>query len=816
MADGKITFSTALDNSDLEKGLKQAEKRVEDLKKKIEADEDKKTLIEKQMERSEKAIHETEEEVARLKARLEELNRIAIEDPFSRDAATAEARQVSAQLKEAEKSYARQVAAHDKLNESWQQANDRVDLNNQKLETAKARAAELGTAYATAYKNGSVTFSNGMSAMEKRFAAFTSKITKRMKKLFVFSFIFGALAALKRYITDTVGENDRLAASMENLKAILRGFAAPAIAVLANVLTNIVNVISSMMMSLAKLVDSIFHTNIVQSIKASQDAARAAWNAGDATDAQADATNRLAKAQKEANRWLAAFDELNVQNADHSDGITDGLEDMAGGVGKPSWDGLDVGRLDDVLSEIMLVLGGALLAVGAILAFSGINIPLGITLMAVGALMIYTAAQEQWDKLPQEVQDAINGALIISGILLLVIGAVLAFSGVATPLGIGMMAAGAALLWTAVALNWESMPQEMRDVVALLMGILGAALLVVGALLAFTGAATPLGIGLMVLGAASLGGAVWLNWDTMPDEVKATVTTIMTILGGALLVIGAILALTGVALPLGVGLMLAGAVTLGAAAALNWDAMPQGVRDVVSTIMAIIGGALIVIGVILCVTGVGLPLGIALIVAGAGSLVAAVAINFNALKDKIAEIWDGIRSWWRNSVAQIFTTRWWADKFASIGKGLVDALSGAGSRFHNFIVDVCENIGGALSMLGQGWSYSIPAITVPYLAKGAVIPPNREFMAVLGDQRRGMNIEAPEDLIRQIVRDETGAQLASTLTTALMQVLPALNQGGGDAIMTLVVDGEELARATNRGNASLMRRGAVRPTMAFE
>ena len=43
---------------------------------------------------------------------------------------------------------------------------------------------------------------------------------------------------------------------------------------------------------------------------------------------------------------------------------------------------------------------------------------------------------------------------------------------------------------------------------------------------------------------------------------------------------------------------------------------------------------------------------------------------------------------------------------------------------------------------------------IPYLAEGAVIPPNAPFMAVLGDQRHGTNIEAPADLIRQIVREE--------------------------------------------------------------
>jgi hypothetical protein len=50
----------------------------------------------------------------------------------------------------------------------------------------------------------------------------------------------------------------------------------------------------------------------------------------------------------------------------------------------------------------------------------------------------------------------------------------------------------------------------------------------------------------------------------------------------------------------------------------------------------------------------------------------------------------------------------------------------------------------------------IAHIPVPELAKGAVIPPNQPFAAILGDQRSGKNIEAPEGLIREIIQDEIG------------------------------------------------------------
>jgi hypothetical protein len=59
---------------------------------------------------------------------------------------------------------------------------------------------------------------------------------------------------------------------------------------------------------------------------------------------------------------------------------------------------------------------------------------------------------------------------------------------------------------------------------------------------------------------------------------------------------------------------------------------------------------------------------------------------------------------------------------------------------------------------GEGFSPTtlITAPKLPRLATGAVIPPNAEFAAILGDQRSGRNIEAPESLIRQIISEEIG------------------------------------------------------------
>lgn len=63
-------------------------------------------------------------------------------------------------------------------------------------------------------------------------------------------------------------------------------------------------------------------------------------------------------------------------------------------------------------------------------------------------------------------------------------------------------------------------------------------------------------------------------------------------------------------------------------------------------------------------------------------------------------------------------------------------------------------------------SQQLASRNVPRLATGAVIPANGEFLAVLGDQKNGRNLEAPESLIRQIVREESGGNgsLSGVLT----------------------------------------------------
>lgn len=94
----------------------------------------------------------------------------------------------------------------------------------------------------------------------------------------------------------------------------------------------------------------------------------------------------------------------------------------------------------------------------------------------------------------------------------------------------------------------------------------------------------------------------------------------------------------------------------------------------------------------------------------------------------------------------------------------------------------------------------LPPVKIPRLATGAVIPPNAQFAAILGDQTHGRNLEAPESLIRQIVREESGGDLSqvSILLERLIQVVMEK-----DMSVTVGIGDREVAQAAKRGEHSL-------------
>lgn len=298
-------------------------------------------------------------------------------------------------------------------------------------------------------------------------------------------------------------------------------------------------------------------------------------------------------------------------------------------------------HLTDALTTLTGILAGASLAVGAMLAFTGVATGLGIALMAVGAVTLVSAAALNWNSIPDALASPLSRVgLLVSGATL-ALGAILAFSG-CMPLGIALMAIGATSLVSVMALNWNGLSDEIQNVIAIITTVVSVAFLAIGAALAFSGANIPLGLALLAAGAVTMGTAIMPNWNDLSDNVQQKISMITTVVGGALLAVGAILALSGVALPLGLGLMAAGALSLGAVATLNWDFVVNSIKKVVSVITGILSGALIVLGVLLCLSGAGVGLGLAVLAAGLSLSYAAWTLDDNPITRFVRQMANSI------------------------------------------------------------------------------------------------------------------------------------------------------------------------------
>lgn len=247
-----------------------------------------------------------------------------------------------------------------------------------------------------------------------------------------------------------------------------------------------------------------------------------------------------------------------------------------------------------------------------------------------------------------KISDELNAIMELFGGAELALGVVLCFSGANIPLGLALMAFGAKNLIATAIVNWGSIETPVGKVLSTLQVILSGAALVVGSLLAFSGANIPLGIALMAAGAVNIASNAALNWDGCSDKVKTVISTITGIVGGALLAIGAIMCFSGVAMPIGITLMAAGAASLASSIALDWSKSAKGVQAAAGTIVSLAGKMSFAIGAILCFSGVGIPLGIALMAAGIGATVLGNSMNsqkgvdWGALGKKMVEVGEDV------------------------------------------------------------------------------------------------------------------------------------------------------------------------------
>lgn len=183
--------------------------------------------------------------------------------------------------------------------------------------------------------------------------------------------------------------------------------------------------------------------------------------------------------------------------------------------------------------------------------------------------------------------------------------------------------------------------------------------------------------------------------------------------------------------------------------------------------------------------------------------------KFRSTKDTIIQTMDGLKNHgWRSIGETVVSgivsglqtiwntlTGWVRD----VKSAIADALSGANSsRGGGFGVSVPSGGFGGRARVAVQAVPDISTFNIPRLAQGAVIPPNREFLAVLGDQRTGTNIEAP----------------LSDIENAVSRAIAASGFAGGNRNITVIMEmnKRELGRVVYQLNNEETQRVGVRLT----
>ncbi len=731
---GGVTVSVKLDDRD-------ALKQLDSLRNKIEAAE--KALNAKREKRDSLAVEASE--AAR---RYEDLAR-AVEAAYKRaeEARTAidagpkkeqlayyqeELKAANRDLAQAQKELAKQDAIVTKLTGTQAKLNQEIADEESKLEGMTNRAATLEKQVAASTGTMAKLSTATGKATKKMEAAF-ARLGRMIRKVFVLTVILAALRAFREYLSGILESTPEFSAALGELKSALLTLAQPLISITIPAFVQLLQILTRVVTVLAALVSRIFGTTFEQS----QEAAKALYE-------QADAYKKTGNAAQKASRQLAAFDQLNVLSDNSSGG---GGAAASGSTPQFNLDAAGVETDLDKILNIVELIGAALLGwkIGSALGLDLGKI-LGLFLLLYGTAHFVGTYLEAWD----EGITWDNLKTLLEDIAIMAAGAFLLFGKLGAALALIL---GGLSLVTLAFHDMNENGMTLQNTLTLIAGLFAAGL----GLSILTGSFIPLALAAL----ASL--IVWLVYAF--DEGEEFTEGMKKIFGGLGQFFKSIFAgdvegaIEGLKVALE-GLKQAGAAVgralkkawqellnwLGQKLGPEWKAfferiggyfgawianLKLGLNGIITFIKGVFTGDLEL--AMQGVRDVGIAVG--------NSLLEFMAIVTNGFVDAINVLIGGL-----NSIVGDIPD--WVELFGLIIPGLPTAL---------------------VSLKGF---QTLPHWTPPRLAQGAVIPPNREFMAVLGDQKSGTNIETPLETMVQAFRQ-------------------ALNEGGGGDLHLQVYVGDD-------------------------
>lgn len=586
-----------------------------------------------------------------------------------------------------------------------QETGEAIQKIKQQLETAQLNlegsqiAQERANAAVSAYVEKQRLAALTTQKVSEQFKKFTKRIAGLAKRVFIFTMITKALRTMRKMLLSTIGADKQMSTSLAQIRGNL-------ISAFAPIYNYILPAVRTLLAWLAKLtaVVSVFINSLFGKTASQADAsAKALYNQASATEAAGDAAEK-------AKKQLSGLDEMNRwESNDSSGGGGGGSSGIA-----PKFDlsdQVDTGKIGKI-AAVVRELSPYVAAVAA-----------GFAAWKIGK------------KFLGNLSKAKQLALAVAGAVLMAINVV------------DMLKNG---------INFDNLTGY----------IIGAAAAVTGLGLAFGvlgGAITAIVAGLVLLGVSIR--------DVIKNGFNSKNLTAITV---ALLTIGgAIAIITGAWIPLLIAAIAAVVVWIVA----KWTAIKDWISKTISSIDAAFEQHL-----------ANVEAGVAAAVDWVIEKWTAVKDWFRGLWEKVSSgavaAWDGIKSafksvpeWFQSKfrdawqkVKDVFSTggRIWSgikegieNTFRTVVNAIIRGMNTIIAVPFNKINSMLNAIRNAsflgISPFKNMWGVNpLPVPQIPMLARGAVIPANRQFLAVLGDQRNGNNLEAPESLLRQIVREEAG------------------------------------------------------------
>lgn len=733
MADGTIIFETNVDDKELHKDLNKVRGRINTLQSELDRLGAKKLPL--------------EDRLKELATQLDAEKKI-LYDMRNAPKGTYEKTDISEQAERVrmmQTEYNKAARELEKLNEKAADTADR-------LSDAKTEAAELAQELAGRQKGRGLrdTMEGAAAAAE----SFDKRIKRLVKNALVFSAVSRGLSVFKDYLKSVILVNDDARQSIAQLKGALLTLAQPIVSVIVPAFTALVNIITAVVTRISQLIALITG----KSVKSTSEAAQALKK-------ETDALEGTGSAAKEAAGELASFDEINQLSGD-SDSGSSGAGGGASGLDniEPDFSYLDdmADRLKTIADAVLLIgtglglwkiadsLPGALGTIATKLA--------GIAISAGGALIAWDGLSDAWE----------NGVGIgnllesLAGLAIMTAGLALAFGKVGA--GIGLAVSAAVLMVTAFKDMCEN-GLTLENVLMMLSGVLAAGL----------------GIGLLT--------GSWI--PALIAGVTAAILVITAAFGDGEAMVEAL------------------------------EQIIQGFKDFFSAVFI---GDMEAAGEALSNIWDGIKKAASImweVIKTAGKAFGSWFVDwaneaYGSLIQKLTAWGDNIRAKlaaWGGNIKTTLAT--WGNNVKEWFSNLVTGIANLGlTKIETFINRVISGLNWMIRKINS-ISFSVPSwvpgvggksvgfnlkelsgVTLPRLATGAVIPPNREFLAVLGDQKEGTNIETP----------------LSTMLDAFRQALA--ESGGGTTTVVLQLDGKEIARNQVK-HINNMTRAAGKPVLLY-